>query len=352
MCLRLLYWVLASPTPPPLSGLIIASSLCVTPSGGTVSLSVCQLYACPFICLFLPSACSVICLFHSSACSIHLPVQFICLFNSSAFSNHLAVPFICLFHSSACPVFCLFHSSACPLQSSACSIHLLLQSSACSIHLLVQSSACSIHLLVQSADCFTHLLLQSSACSSHLALLSSAYPFISLSIIVLVLSYACTLICLSVHVCVIHQYLSIHLYSTHLSSYFKFTTCSDSWDKAHSTPSQPKWAEIATCTTLSFLSGYQKWASKLSLSPPIANPQIFGFVLAIANQQISQLCRANRKFLWLIHTSQYRKFLQNTARPCLKTVLKVNVFVYEFKLEHYMLYFVRGKVCKCGLRQF
>ncbi len=106
-------------------------------------------------------------------------------------------------------------------------------------------------------------------------------------------------------------YLSIHLYSAHLSSYFKFTTCSDSWDKAHSTR-DPSQQEIATCTTLPFLSGYQKWASKLFPSPQIVNPQI-----------------------WLIRT-------WHTAQLCLKTILQSKRFVYS-------LYFVSRNVFMSGL---
>ncbi len=78
------YWL-------PLSGLIIASSLCVTLLLLGVSLSVCQLSACLLIFLYIHLLVQFICLFHSSACSIHLPVPFICLFNSSACSVHLLV---------------------------------------------------------------------------------------------------------------------------------------------------------------------------------------------------------------------------------------------------------------------
>jgi hypothetical protein len=63
-----------------------------------------------------------------------------------------------------------------------------------------------------------------------------------------------------------------------------------------------------------------------------------------------------RRFLWWIHKSQIQKFLQNTAKLCLKTVLKV-VFLKDFictnlnnnaliQLEHYMLY------CSCKETKF
>jgi hypothetical protein len=142
-----------------------------------------------------------------SACLLICLSAFICLFNSSACSIHLPVQFICLFHSSACLVL----SSYVPVIW--ISFHLPIYSFPCPLLCL------SFHLPVHSSAClFTFVL------------------FI----------YTCPFICTA----------------QNLSSYFKFTTCSDSRDKAHSTPSQPKWAEIATCTTLPFLSDYKKCMGK------------------------------------------------------------------------------------------
>ncbi len=189
-CRSTFLYAIGSGLPLPLSVLIIASSLCVTPSGLK---SLCL----PAFCLFLICLSAFICLFNSSACSIHLPVPFICLFNSSACSIHLAVPFICLFNSSACsihlpvPFICLFNSSA-------CYIHLPVQ-----FICLFHSSACSIHLPVPFRWFSSLLPVPAIWHSFHLPIHSSPCPFICLSFHLLV---QCSFICLSVPLCGIHLY--------------------------------------------------------------------------------------------------------------------------------------------------
>ncbi len=66
------------------------------------------------------------------------------------------------------------------------------------------------------------------------------------------------------------------------------------------------------------------------LSPQTTNPQIFGLIFAIANQQISLLCQsANLQIL--MTNPQICKFVQNIDQLCFKTVLKV-VFLCDFLL--------------------